>query len=72
MCEGCRFKLTANVFRLAAGGAFTHYRSFGKPHFNYTKKLSTEALHPRLRQTDVTGMCFFSVVNVALLNSQLF
>ena len=48
------FTFAPNVFRLAEGGAFTHYRSFGKPHFNYTKKLSTEALHPRLRQTDVS------------------
>jgi hypothetical protein len=50
---GSSVTLAANVFRLAAGGAFQQYRSFGKPHFNYTKKLSTEALHPRLRQTDV-------------------
>jgi hypothetical protein len=54
-----RIFMAYNVFRLAAGGAFTHYRSFGKPHFNYTKKLSTEALHPRLRQTDVGGCVSF-------------
>jgi hypothetical protein len=53
------FKLPHNGFRLAAGGALKHYRSFGKPHFNYTKKLSTETLHPRLRQTDVGGSIIF-------------
>jgi hypothetical protein len=57
-------ELIANGFRLAAGGAFQHYRSIGKPHFNYTKKLSTEALHPRLRQTDVGGWasCLSSIL----------
>jgi hypothetical protein len=45
--------VTDNGLRLAAGGAFQHYRSFGKPYFNYKKKLSTEALHPRLHKTAV-------------------
>lgn len=35
-----------NGLQIAAGGAFQHYRSFGEPHFNYTKKLSYEALTP--------------------------
>ncbi len=48
-------KLVHNVWRLGEGGAFTHYRSIGVPHFNCTKKLSTEALHPRFCQTAVIG-----------------
>jgi len=57
--ENCCLNVAAYVFRLAAGGAFTHYRSFRKPHFNFTKKLPTEAMHPRLRQTDVTSSYSF-------------
>lgn len=55
--------VSANVFRLCEGGAFYHFRSFEKPHFNYTKKLSTEALHPRFCKTAVTG--WRSVVRVS-------
>lgn len=56
----CCQSITANVWRLCEGGAYQHYRSFEKPYFNYTKKLSIEALHPRLRQTAVMG-CFIVV-----------
>jgi hypothetical protein len=45
----------ANGSRLCEGGDFQHYRSFGKPHFNYTKKLSTEELHPRFCKTAVVS-----------------
>lgn len=48
-------KMAHNVLRLAAGGAFKHHRLFGKPHFNYTKKLSSEALHPRFCKTAVVS-----------------
>jgi hypothetical protein len=47
--------IAPNGSQLGAGGAFQHYISTKELHFNYTKKLSTEARHPRLRQTAVIG-----------------